>query len=50
MSKEIPNLPQDTLFAAPIARLGDWTFDEKVADVFPDMIKRSIPATPILLP
>ena len=43
MSKEIPNPPQDTLFAAPIARLGDWTFDEKVADVFPDMIKRSIP-------
>ncbi|WP_025154184.1 carboxy-S-adenosyl-L-methionine synthase CmoA [Morganella morganii] len=43
MSKQIPNPPQDTLFAAPIARLGDWTFDEKVADVFPDMIKRSIP-------
>ena len=33
--KKFPNPPQDTLFAAPIARPGDWTFDEKVADVFP---------------
>ena len=28
---------RDSLFAAPIAKLGDWTFDEKVAEVFPDM-------------
>src|SRR5699024_1074899 len=34
---------RDTLFSAPIARLGDWTFDERVAEVFPDMIQRSIP-------
>lgn len=34
---------RDTLFAAPIARLGDWTFDERVAEVFPDMIQRSVP-------
>ncbi|SUB70899.1 tRNA (cmo5U34)-methyltransferase [Pluralibacter gergoviae] len=34
---------RDTLFSAPIARLGDWTFDEKVAEVFPDMIQRSVP-------
>ena len=34
---------QDKLFAAPIAQLGDWTFDDKVADVFPDMVRRSIP-------
>jgi tRNA (cmo5U34)-methyltransferase len=33
----------DRLFAVPIARLGDWTFDEKVAEVFPDMIQRSVP-------
>ncbi|SUG47322.1 tRNA (uridine-5-oxyacetic acid methyl ester) 34 synthase [Salmonella enterica subsp. arizonae] len=26
---------RDTLFSAPIARLGDWTFDERVAEVFP---------------
>ena len=35
--------PQDNLFATPIANLGDWRFDEKVAEVFPDMIKRSVP-------
>ena len=34
---------RDSLFAAPIAKLGDWTFDEKVAEVFPDMIQRSVP-------
>ncbi|WP_339057493.1 carboxy-S-adenosyl-L-methionine synthase CmoA [Candidatus Regiella endosymbiont of Tuberolachnus salignus] len=33
----------DNLFALPIAQLGDWTFDEKVAEVFPDMIQRSVP-------
>lgn len=36
-------LKKDSLFSAPIERLGDWTFDEKVAEVFPDMIKRSVP-------
>lgn len=34
---------KDSLFSAPIERLGDWTFDEKVAEVFPDMIQRSVP-------
>ena len=34
---------RDTLFSAPIASLGDWTFDERVAEVFPDMIQRSVP-------
>lgn len=34
---------RDNLFAMPIAKLGDWTFDEQVADVFPDMIQRSVP-------
>ncbi|NIG62697.1 MAG: carboxy-S-adenosyl-L-methionine synthase CmoA [Serratia symbiotica] len=33
----------DTLFSAPIAKLGDWTFDERVAEVLPDMIQRSVP-------
>lgn len=37
----MPN--RDTLFSAPIAKLGDWTFDEHVAEVFPDMIQRSVP-------
>lgn len=34
---------RDELFATPIQNLGDWTFDEKVAEVFPDMIQRSVP-------
>lgn len=34
---------RDNLFSTPVARLGDWTFDERVADVFPDMIQRSVP-------
>ncbi|MBU9834041.1 carboxy-S-adenosyl-L-methionine synthase CmoA [Rahnella perminowiae] len=33
----------DRLFSAPIDKLGDWTFDERVAEVFPDMIQRSVP-------
>ncbi|MGL5948508.1 MAG: carboxy-S-adenosyl-L-methionine synthase CmoA [Aeromonas sp.] len=33
----------DQIFAAPIARLGDFCFDEQVAAVFPDMIQRSVP-------
>ncbi|MFC3395794.1 carboxy-S-adenosyl-L-methionine synthase CmoA [Brenneria rubrifaciens] len=37
----MPN--HDMLFSVPIANLGDWTFDERVADVFPDMIQRSVP-------
>lgn len=41
---------RDTLFSAPIARLGDWTFDERVAEVFPDMINVPFPAIPILFP
>ena len=34
---------RDILFSTPINKLGDWTFDEKVAEVFPDMIQRSVP-------
>lgn len=34
---------KDTLFSTPIEKLGDFTFDESVAEVFPDMIQRSIP-------
>ncbi|WP_375055421.1 carboxy-S-adenosyl-L-methionine synthase CmoA [Zobellella sp. DQSA1] len=34
---------KDHIFAAPIAQLGDFCFDQKVAEVFPDMIKRSVP-------
>lgn len=35
--------PQDTLFAKPLPHLVDFAFDEQVASVFPDMIRRSVP-------
>ena len=37
------NIKKDQLFSTPIDKLGDWTFDEKVAEVFPDMVQRSVP-------
>ena len=33
----------DNIFAAPLDKLGDFQFDQQVAEVFPDMIKRSVP-------
>lgn len=36
-------MAKDTLFSAPIEKLGDFTFDAAVAEVFPDMIQRSVP-------
>ena len=33
----------DTLYAHPLEQLVDFKFDEKVANVFPDMINRSVP-------
>ncbi|WP_416775816.1 carboxy-S-adenosyl-L-methionine synthase CmoA [Xenorhabdus budapestensis] len=43
MSNQDPHNQRDSLFSTPIAKLGDWSFDERVAEVFPDMVKRSIP-------
>jgi len=34
---------RDSLFAAPLGNINGFTFDEKVAAVFPDMLRRSIP-------
>ena len=33
----------DTLYASPLEELVDFRFDERVVDVFPDMIQRSVP-------
>ena len=33
----------DTLYANPLAQVDSFTFDESVVNVFPDMIKRSVP-------
>lgn len=35
--------PHDNLFAKPLPHLVDFAFDEQVASVFPDMIRRSVP-------
>ncbi len=34
---------RDTLYAAPREAVGDFVFDQSVVEVFPDMIKRSVP-------
>ncbi len=33
----------DTLYADPLQQVAQFAFDDKVVDVFPDMIKRSVP-------
>lgn len=34
---------QDRIYSMPLNRVGDFEFDDSVADVFPDMISRSVP-------
>lgn len=34
---------RDNIYAAPHDNVGEFIFDKKVVDVFPDMIKRSVP-------
>ena len=34
---------EDRLYSAPLSKVGDFEFDDTVADVFPDMIRRSVP-------
>lgn len=41
--------PQDTLFADLLSDPGLFTFDESVAQVFPDMIRRSVPGYPTII-
>ena len=43
------NDPRDTLFADPLSEHGLFTFDDSVARVFPDMIKRSVPGYPTIV-
>ncbi|BFT30455.1 carboxy-S-adenosyl-L-methionine synthase CmoA [Alteromonas sp. D210916BOD_24] len=33
----------DNIYASPLDKVADFTFDESVVDVFPDMIQRSVP-------
>ncbi len=34
---------RDAIFAEPLVQVGDFVFDAKVVEVFPDMINRSVP-------
>ena len=36
-------MSQDRIYASPLEQVGDFRFDERVAEVFPDMISRSVP-------
>lgn len=37
------NFPKDSIYARPVGEVGAFKFDETVANVFPDMIQRSVP-------
>ena len=39
----------DQIFAQPLAQVPDFVFNEDVARVFPDMIKRSVPGYPTIV-
>ena len=36
-------MAQDDIYALPLQNVGDFQFDRRVVDVFPDMISRSVP-------
>ena len=36
-------MQKDDIFAEPLAQVQDFRFDDQVAEVFPDMIQRSVP-------
>lgn len=40
---------RDTLYADPLSDAGLFTFDDRVAQVFPDMIRRSVPGYPTIV-
>lgn len=40
---------RDTLYANPLGATGEFTFDDNVARVFPDMIRRSVPGYPTII-
>jgi tRNA (cmo5U34)-methyltransferase len=37
------NSPKDSIYASPVGEISAFKFDETVANVFPDMIQRSVP-------
>ncbi|MGE0624556.1 MAG: carboxy-S-adenosyl-L-methionine synthase CmoA [Pseudomonadales bacterium] len=43
-------MSRDRVFSEPRAQIVDFVFDEAVADVFPDMIRRSVPGYELIVP
>ena len=43
MSNRITHHDTDSLYANPLQQVDAFAFDEAVVNVFPDMIKRSVP-------
>ena len=39
----------DSLFSTRLSNIADFSFDANVAEVFPDMIARSIPGYPLMI-
>ena len=40
---DLPENTSDNIYANPLAEVSRFAFDQKVVDLFPDMIKRSVP-------
>ena len=40
---------QDNIYAAPLGEIVDFQFDDQVAEVFPDMIQRSVPGYAMMI-
>lgn len=44
------DIKPDNIFASPLTKVTDFAFDEAVARVFPDMIRRSVPGYTTIIP
>lgn len=42
-------MSEDRIYSVPLSHVGDFEFDDAVADVFPDMIRRSVPGYSTML-
>ena len=43
------NYPRDSLYSQPIGQVSTFVFDDQVANVFPDMIQRSVPGYQMMI-
>jgi tRNA (cmo5U34)-methyltransferase len=48
--KDKSKFKRDKIYAEPSGMLIDFVFDERVANVFPDMIRRSVPGYDVIIP